>query len=172
MATLFSQEFIALLTPIFVFLFVFVVLYALLMKAKFFGDKAGFNLVIAFAVAMLVFLVPEAQIVVTSFTPWMLLLTILIIFIFMFFMFLGVKEKTLVEEVVQGGAFGFWIVLIIIILFLVALTKGFGPFLMANQQPGFWNSVKRVVFHPKTLGVLFVLAIAAYTARYIGSHEP
>ena len=170
MATLFNQEFVDLLTPIFVFIFVFVALYALLLKTKIFGDKAGFNLVISFATAMLIFIVPEANVVITLFTPWMALLTLLLIFIFVFFMFLGVKEKTLVD-VASGGTFAFWMVLIVAILFLVALTKAYGPFLMVDQNVGFWGSVKRVIFHPKTLGVLFVLTIAAYTIRYLGSHE-
>lgn len=170
MATLFNQEIVNLLTPVFVFIFVFAALYTLLMRVKFFGDKPGFNLVIAFASAMLIFLTPQAHVVITSFTPWMALFTLLLIFIFVFFLFIGVKEKTL-EEVATGGTFAFWMCLIVAILFLVALTKAYGPFLMTNQNPGFWNSAKRVIFHPKTLGVFFVLAIAAYTIRYIGSHE-
>lgn len=170
MATLFSPEFVTLLTPIFVFIFVFAGLYALLTKVKWFGDKSAFNLIIAFATAMLIFFVPETHVVITSFTPWIGLLSMLLIFIFVFLLFLGMKEKTL-QEVVGGGTFAFWMILVIVILFLVALTKAYGPFLMVNQNPGFWNSVKRVVFHPKTLGALFMLTIAAYTVRYIGSHE-
>ena len=170
MATLFSPEFADVLTPIFVFIFVFALLYALLAKTKFFGDKSGFNLVIAFATSMLILIIPESQVVISVFTPWMGLLVVLMIFIFMFFIFLGVKSETMAEFTKSSG-FAFWVVLIIVILFLVALTKAFGPFLMTNQNPGFWNAVKRVVFHPKTLGALLVLAIAAYAIRYIGSNE-
>ncbi len=170
MATLFSEGFVEVLTPIFVFIFLFAALWALLMKTKFFGDKPAFNIIIAFAASMLVFIVPEAQVVITTFTPWIAILTILIIFIFAFFMFLGVKDKTL-TDFASGGGFAFWAVLIICIIFLVSLTKAFGPFLMVNQSPGFWNSVKRVLLHPKTLGALFILMVASYTVRYLGSHE-
>jgi hypothetical protein len=170
MATLFSEEFVTLLTPIFVFLFVFTALFALLKKTKFFGTNVGFNLVISFAASMLVFVVPESHVVVASFTPWVALFTILIVFLFVFFMFFGVQEKD-IGKFVQTSTFTFWMVLIIVIIFLVALTKAFGPFLMVNQNPGFWNAVKRTVFHPKTLGALFVLVISAYAIKYLGSHE-
>ena len=170
MATLFSSEIMEFLTPIFVFIFIFAAAYALLVKTKFFGEKAGFNLVIAFAVAMLLFVVPEAQVFVTSFTPWAVMLTLLVLFIFMFFMFLGVKDDAIVDYIKSSG-FTFWMVVIFIVLFLVALSKAFGPFLMINQQPGFWNAVKRTLFHPKTLGALFILGVAAFAARYLGAHE-
>ena len=81
MATLFSPEFVTLLTPIFVFIFVFAGVYALLLKTKWFSDKQMFNLIIAFATAMLIFFVPEAHIVIASFTPWMGLFTILLLFV-------------------------------------------------------------------------------------------
>lgn len=170
MAIPLNQNVLDVLTPIIVFLFVFAGLYALLMKVKFFGDKSGFNLVVAFAVSMLFFIMPEAQRVLVIFTPWMVLMVILLLFIFLFFMFLGVKGET-VMEFAQDGGFIFWMVLIIVIIFLISLTQVFGPFLMVNQQPGFWNSVKRTIFHPKTLGALFLLAVAAYAARYIGYNE-
>lgn len=170
MATLFGPEISSILTPIFVLIFVFAAVYALLSRTKFFGEKTGLNLVIAFASTMLIVLVPEAQTVMLTFTPWMAIFTMLLVFIFVFFMFMGVKEKSL-TDLASGGGFAFWMCLIIAIIFLISLTKAFGPFLMVNQEPGFWNSVKRVVFHPKTLGVLFVLVVASYTARYIGSHE-
>ena len=170
MATPFDETILPVLSPIFVFLLVFAVTYALMAKTKYFGDKAGFNIVIALCISLLFLIVPEARVVMATFTPWFVILLLLTLFIFLFFMFLGVKEKTLTDMAEQPG-FSFWAVLILIILFLVALTKAFGPFLLVNQQPGFWNSVKRVVLHPKTLGALFILAVASYAARYIGSNE-
>jgi len=170
MATPLNQELLTFLTPIFVFIFVFVAMYALLLKTEFFGKQQGFNLTIAFAAAMLFFLVPEGRTVITTFTPWLLLFGFLVLAIFVIFMSLGVKSETLVG-VAKETSFIFWILLIIVILFFVALTKAFGPFLMVNNTAGFWNSTKRAIFHPKTLGVLFLLLVASFTVKYIGSNE-
>jgi hypothetical protein len=170
MATLFNEEIFGLLTPIFVFIFLFTGIYILLINVKIFNEKPAFTAIIAFAGSMLVFIVPEAQIVTASFTSWMALLMLLVLSIFLIFMFLGVKNETLVD-IAQDGGFVFWVVLVVIILFLIALSKAYGPFLMVNQTPGFWNATKRTIFHPKVLGVLFIFAVAAFTVRYLAANK-
>ena len=56
-------------------------------------------------------------------------------------------------------------------LFLIALTQVYGPFLVTNAEAGFWNATKRAIFHPKMIGALFVLIIAAYTVRFVASNQ-
>ena len=170
MATIFEAGVLSILTPILVFIFLFAIVYALLLKIPFFGENKNFNAVIAFAVALLTLIIPEARVVVSQFTGWFMLLTILVLFIFLFFIFLGVKHETLID-VAKSGTFVTFTVIFIIILFLIALTNAFGPFLTVNQQPGFWSAVKRVIFSSRFLGVLLILMIASYAIRFLSSSK-
>ena len=170
MATILDAALLGLITPILIFLFLFAVMYGLLQKIKFFGDNKNFNAIIAFSVALLTMIIPETRVVVSNFTGWFALLAMLVLFIFIFFLFLGVKHETL-ADVAKEGTFVTFVVIFIIILFLVALTKAFGPFLIVNQELGFWNSVKRVLFSARFLGVLLILMIASYAVRFLSSNE-
>ena len=170
MATILDTGLLGIITPVLVFLFIFAIIYGLLIKIKFFGDNKNFNAIIAFAVALLTLIIPEARIVVSQFTGWFVLLAILVMFIFIFFMFLGVKHESMID-VAKSGTFITFAVIFIIILLLIALTNAFGPFLTVNNQAGFWNSVKRVLFSARFLGVLLILMIASYAVRFLSSSE-
>ena len=170
MATIFDAGILGILTPILVFIFLFAIVYALLLRIPFFGENKNFNAIIAFSIALLTLIIPEARIVVSQFTGWFILLAILVLFIFLFFIFLGVKHETLID-VAKSGTFVTFAVIFIIVLFLIALTNAFGPFLMTNQQPGFWNAVKRVIFSSRFLGVLLILMIASYAIRFLSSSQ-
>ena len=60
-------------------------------------------------------------------------------------------------------------IIIFIVIFLISLTRALGPIFQTNIEPGFWNATKRLIFSPRVLGSLFLLAVAAYTVRYLGS---
>ncbi len=171
MATPLDTSFITLVTPALVFIFVFAIFYALLIKTKLFGEKLAFNAVIALAASLLFIIVPQARGIVLTATPWMLILVLFVVFIFIFFMALGVKGEDMIKNVAKDPTFITITVIAIIVIFLVALTNSFGPFLVTNQEPGFWNSVKRALFHPRMLGALFILFVASYTVRFIVKNE-
>lgn len=171
MATIFEATgLLDILTPIFVFILIFSIIYALLLKSKWFGDNKSFNAIIAFSVALLTMIVPQARMVISEFTGWFVLLAILVLFIFLFFLFLGVKNETM-ADVAKSGTFVTFAVIFIIVLFLIALTKSFGSFLLVNQEPGFWNAVKRVLFSSRFLGVLLILMIGSYAIRFLSESK-
>jgi hypothetical protein len=171
MATILDVGLLEFFTPIFVFVLVFSLVYALLSKTKMLSESAGVNGTIAVIIGLLLLIVPEAREVITIFTPWFTLFIILVIFIFLFFMALGVKEKSLLHVATQNNAFITFAIAIIVIIFLIALSKAFGPFLLVNGEPGFWNAVKRTVFHPKALGALLLLLIASYTVGFLSQNK-
>jgi len=57
--------------------------------------------------------------------------------IFMFFMFIGVNNNSM-ENVAKNSTVITVSIIAIIVLFLVALTNAYGPFLMVTQGTGFW----------------------------------
>ena len=62
----------SMVSMIMVFLFVFVVVFALLKKIKFFGSD-GFDAIIAFVFAVFTLMVPETHVVIGNFLPWFFL---------------------------------------------------------------------------------------------------
>ena len=148
------------------FLLVFAVSFALLKKTKIFGESDGANALISFIVGLLTIMFTESQVLIINFIPWTVLFMVLILFIFMFFMFLGVKEEDMVN-VAKDTSFTTFTVIAIIILFLVAMSKAFGPFLLADGGGGFWAVTKRAIFSTRFLGVIFLLFVAAYAVRFI-----
>ena len=171
MATILDTGLLNFFVPIFVFVFVWVLVYAILIKSKLFGDNKALDATLAFAVSLLLIIVPEARNIITLFTPWFTLLVVLTLFLFLFFMMLGVKQDTITSVATKNTAFISLTVTIIVVLFLIALTKTYGPFLMVNQDPGFWNAVKRTLFHPKVFGAFFILLIASYTVGFLSMSD-
>ena len=170
MATILQTQVIEFLTPIFIFLLVFVILYALLQKSKVLGGIKGFDAIAAFAVAILFVLLPEGTIFITSFTPWMLIFGVLVLVIFMFFMFLGVSASTMVD-IAKNSTFITFAVIMIVVIFLVSLSQAAGPFLLTNTDAGFWNATKRALFHPRMLGALFLLGVASFAVKFIADSQ-
>jgi len=149
----------------FVFLLVFIGAVALLKQFKPLGENDSINYIISFILAFMTILYPQTQVVLSTFIPWGILVFALAFFCFMFFMFLGVKNETL-ADVARDSSFTFVAITTLVILFLIALTKAFGPFLLVTNQPGFWEATKRSIFNARFLGLLFMLMVAAYAVRY------
>ena len=169
MATLLDTTVVSFLVPIFVFLLIFAAAYALLQKTGWFGGKKGFDAAIAFAVSILFAITPDATQFVTLFTPWMLVFAFVILAVFVLFMAMGVKEGDMVKNVAQDSTFITIVIIGVVILFLVALTQVFGPFLLTNTEAGFWNATKRALFHPRMLGAMFILAVSAFAIQFLAS---
>ncbi|GEM_PF-1057581 len=158
------------LSLIFVFLFVFAVIYAVLKKAPFFGDNAGLNSIIAFIFAAFSVMIPESTIVIGTFLPWFFMFFLLVVLLFMFFMFLGVKNEDMMEAAKNDTVMTI-ILLVVITLFLISLTQAYGPFLMVNGGTGFWATTKRLIFSRKFLGIIFMFVIASFTIGFLGNKQ-
>ena len=165
MANLLDLNLIGFLAPALVFIFFWVVTYAILSKVKIFGDNKGVNLTIAFTVALLVLINVKITRVITAFIPWVFGFFILLLFIYVLFMFFGVDEKFLSGLIKNETTIWVPVLSIIVIMFLFALTVVFGPFLQVTDQPGFWETVKRTVFHPRVLGAIFIIIVASSLIR-------
>lgn len=160
----------SMISMILVFLFVFAIVFALLKKAKFFGGD-GFDAIIAFVFAVFTIMVPETQVVIGNFLPWFFMFFLLALVIFMFFMFMGVKGETIAdlskEPFIQIVAIG-----TILILFLISMTKAFGPFLLVDPSAvGFWATTKRFIFTRQFLGVVVLFFVGSYAITFLSRNE-
>jgi hypothetical protein len=157
-----------LLAPAFVFIFIFIAIFAVLKKIKILGDNDGINAILAFIVAAFSIMIPETSVLIGYFLPWFFMFSILVVVIFMFFMFLGVKGGTM-TDIAKNSTFITFSVATIVVIFLIAMTQAFGPFLMVGGGTGFWAVTKRLIFSKRILGLLFMLFVAAYAVSFIGA---
>tara|TARA_Y100000310_G_C20663933_1_gene806393 strand:- start:1474 stop:1992 length:519 start_codon:yes stop_codon:yes gene_type:complete len=154
------------LIPVLVFLFVFVIVFALLKKTGFFGKSDGAVSLFAFVVSLMTIMVPESNVIIANFIPWMMLFFVLVLFIFLFFMFLGVKGDSMIH-VAKDSTFVVTAIVMTLVIFLIAMTKAYGPFLMVSGNAGFWESTKRAIFNARFLGIIFMLMVAHFTVKFI-----
>ncbi|MEI6731163.1 MAG: hypothetical protein WCK90_00630 [archaeon] len=110
-------SFITYFAPIFVFLLVFIVVYALLVKTEVLGDSQWVALLISFIVASLFVSMAGAKEYIYSVAPWFALLLVSLFFIFVI---LGFAGKTDMNKGIGVAVF-----VILVIVFLVALFSVF-----------------------------------------------
>lgn len=169
--------------PVFTFLFVFVVLYAVLDKFKLIGDNKGVKLLAAFSVSILFLFSSDALNLINFITPWFIVFVVIAMFLIALFMFIGVKEEALVKRVGSGEVI--WpIIIISIILLIVALVHVFGEYQSPYKTGSTEETVKQTVsdgeqaktregeslktiVNPKILGALFLLIVATFAISYI-----
>ena len=172
--------------PVFTFLFIFVISYAVLDKFKLLGENKGVKLVAAFSIAILFLFSSDALNFVNFITPWFIVLVVIAIFLIALFMFMGVKEETMISAVGRGDIV--WPVIIIAsILLIISLVHVFGgymspygaeegtkqvetPTTTTSSETGDKTreseSLKSIV-NPKILGALFLLIIATIAIAQI-----
>ncbi len=167
---------------IFPFLLVWIVTYAILEWREVFGkDKKGIRAATAFVIAMIFLISSKASEVVQYMTPWFIIIMLFLLLMLMIFKLFGASDKTL-QEVIEGNqTVIFWIIIISIIVFFAAMGKvyftetlptgeeaieGIGAEDSTVSERGegaFWQTL----FHPKVLGVMFVLLLAVFTIKML-----
>lgn len=159
--------------PVFVFLLIFAAIFALLEKVKLFGENKGLNALIAFAIAFLFILTPDLLGIIKIITPWFTIMFIFVLMIVLLFMFVGVKEESVTKAFTDRGLI--WIIIVLSIIILVyAMTQVYGSQVQTiyggenvTSQESVTNTIGKVIFHPRVLGMLLLLFIAAQAVRMI-----
>ena len=174
---------------IFGWLFIFVIVYAVLQVTKVLGDNKGLHGIFAFALATLFAIQPNAVSIVTGSAPWF----VVMIVIFMFMMLIARSafgeeqgDRILMHLFGREEGAGWWIfVPVIIIIGMMIASTGWwegptgGPSVSdvddPDYEPGDGNTdtedyetnVVNTIFHPKVLGMVVLLVIALFTVLTI-----
>lgn len=172
MATILDIGILDHFVPIFVFIFVFVLFYAVLLKTRILGENTGLIALVSFVVAFLFLVTRAATEFVQLITPWFVVLIIVAMCFLLIFMFLGIKPDAIASAVSTEGTV--WLIVIVLLVLLgLAMTKVIGPSIAAVTQEegadeeGFMKSIWRIIFHPKILGILFILIVASYAIKAV-----
>jgi hypothetical protein len=185
MATFLDITALGYFSSIFSFLFIWVIVFAVLEKVKIFGSNKGIHAIIGLSLAVLVLLSKTVTAVIAMMAPWFVLIFVFMLLVMMASMFLGASEqgvlKTLGEK--ETGAIT-WILIIGIIVVLGSLGMTFfskpitGDAVNATTNTtvttggvgGIGSSAVWATFlHPKVLGLVFLLLIATFTIRELAT---
>ena len=137
--------------PIFGFLFVFVIVYALLVKTKILGESQFINLLISFIIAVIFATVSSVQDYVQMVTPWFV---VLIIALFFILIIVGLSQNKITDII--GKKFVWVFIVALILVFLISATKVFSPV---------WGDVQDFITNEgRVVGGIILLIVAALVA--------
>ncbi len=170
MATVLDVSFLRYFMPIFSFLFIFILTYAILTRVNLFKGK-WVNLTISFTIAVLFLFTPDAMKVIEIATANFVLFLFLIFLILLVFLFIGAKEENITKFITKNSAMAWIIGIIVFLIFAAALTNVYGGVVQAiyggEGEEGALYDVGRVIFNPKVLGVFLLLLIVSQAVRLI-----
>lgn len=172
---------------IFPFIFVFVVVFAGLQYLKLFGKEAdkGISALIAICVAAITLFYKPALDLINFMAPWFVILFIFILFVLMTYRFMGAPAESVTEVMKSWGPIHWFLLVFVIIILMMSFSKVFGPSIAgltaegapvqnltnvtAREPQSFGDNVLAVLFHPKVIGLVFILLIASFTIRMMAT---
>jgi hypothetical protein len=185
MATFLDIGLVQHFSVIFPVLLVFVIVFALLQKSKLIGDNKGLHSLAALCIAVMMLFAPGVVQVINVMAPWFVLIFLLIIFFMMLLLSLGTSWESITARVTVWNTEHWFLLIIGLIIFTGALASVYGGALLpysveengtvtaapmngTSTDTGDFNAnVGRVIFHPKTLGMVFLLMVGSLTIRLL-----
>lgn len=138
------------------FLLVFTVTYALLSKTKILGEHKFVHIFISFCLAIIFIISANAIEYVKVTTPFFVAFMISLLFIMLI---VGLFKGGKFEEFFKGNGFGWFVVIVLLIIFIFSALFIFAP--LINQ---YMAGPKKFLLQPQILGVLILLGVTAFTA--------
>ncbi len=156
--------------PIFGFLFVFVVMLAILLKTEILGDNVFTNSFVSFIFAIIFITFSPGIDFVSTIVPWF---AILIIALFFVLMIVGFSQKDVDDFMKPWLAWVFIVLLIVVFLIsaIVVFHPVLEPYLPGTVDDGgndFLNSVADFFYGEQFLGGLLLLVVAVAASWLIG----
>jgi hypothetical protein len=123
-------------SPLFLFILIFAIVYAMMQWSKLFGDNKVLHAIIAVMIGLFGSLLsPSARSMIEYIIPWFTFLIIFGVMIIIIFKMFGVSDSSLTFAVKSSGVM--WTILIIaIVIALGALSNTFGQSSLAITTPG------------------------------------
>lgn len=187
MATFLDITFVQQASPVFVAVFVFAVVFALLQTLKVPGTDKNLHAIIALMMAFFsVFLQPVREMIL-GMSPWFVLLFVFIMFMVIAVKMLGVSDGDIADAVKSdSGRFIIYSIAAVgtvILAFNLSTQFGqnIGPFLGGENTTGvtvagttgstntgdFNQNLAATIFHPKVLGMVLIFVIGSFTIRFL-----
>ncbi len=142
--------------PLFSFLFIFVIIYAILVKTKILGENNFANILVSFIIGIVFATTAGTREYVETITPWIVVLAVCLFFILLI---IGMSQGK-IEDIMKPGFIWFFIILVLVI-FLVAASNVF-----SSVMSPFWASLQKTISTQEKLvgsvGILVIGILAAW----------
>tara|TARA_Y100000310_G_C20678945_1_gene814741 strand:+ start:2318 stop:2842 length:525 start_codon:yes stop_codon:yes gene_type:complete len=166
MATFLDVGLLEFFLPVFTFLLVVALVYAMSSKV-FEGVSDRVRWVAAISIGFLVLFSGTSMELINLYTPWFVVMIVFLFLLFALFMFFGTPEIELFSKI--GGH---TLVLVVALLLLIAsmasvLGPVFTPYQTDDEGRTIQSETIRTLFHPRVLGAVFILLIAAFAIQFI-----
>jgi hypothetical protein len=170
-------------SPIFIFLLVFVIVYAICQFTKLAGENKILHAIIAFLVSIVFLFSTTATTVVTFIAPWFTIMFIFILFMLIAYKLFGATDDQIKTVISKSSTLQYFVLAIGIIIALFGLGSAFGQNLLGFTEDVSTTSEAGVVeqgdvasgsyqqnliatlFNPKILGMILLMVIAGFTIR-------
>ena len=151
-------------SSIFVFLFVWIVVYATLIWTKVLGQNNFVNILVGLLMGIFVVISPLATSIIADIAPFLAVIFIFILLI------------NIASHMLGGDAAGFpalkGVLLVVIVLVVIvgaAVKIKSSVDVQQQENPKDFSKTINVIFHPKFLGVVFIFAVAIFTIALLAS---
>ena len=165
MATFLDVTGLRYFSSIFVFLFVWLVVYAVLLWTKVLGDNKFVHALIGLLLAIFVLISPIATSVVADVSPFIAVVFLFIVLISVATAMLGVNIEAF--PAIKG-------ILLVFIILAVIIAAGIKVREQVNVPSSTQTDLSKTVnliFHPTFLGAILVFAIAVFTIALLASRS-
>jgi len=150
--------------PVFSFLFVFVVVFAILAKTRILGE-GGVNLLISFIMAIIFMNFSSLELYVRTILPWFITLLVILFFVLLV---AGFSTKSI--DKMMTPAFAWVVVIIVLVVFLIAAIRVFNPVfhpdygLVSGEKPEVISQAMTWLFGSQVSGSILLLVVGAIVA--------
>ncbi len=181
MATFLDVGMLEYFNIIFYFLFLFVLVFAVLQATKFPTENKNLSAILAFLVAVLVVFSGSTRDIISIITPTFVVIIFFLFFILLIYRFMGANDTDVKSIMGSEGGTRTFLLIIILIIILSTLGKTFfsgTPQATENGEINISGKASEVgtqgenalvgtLTHPKLLGLVLILIIAAFAMMFI-----
>lgn len=152
-------------TSIFVFLFVWIVVYAILLMTKVLGGNNFVHAIVGLLLAIFVLISPLATSIVADTAP-------ILAVVFLFVILISVASKMLGGDIEAFSSIkGVFLVFIVLIIIIAAGVKVRESANVPETTQTDLSKTVNLIFHPTFLGMVLLLAIAVFTIALLATRS-
>ncbi len=154
--------------PIFSFLFVFIIVLAILKGSKILGEVPFANVLVSFIMAIIFISFSSLNLYVQTLIPWVAVLIVCVFFIMMVYGFASGK----LDEIFKNKGFAWGMVGVLVVIFLIAAIRVFNPIfhpdLIITSGEG-TSLIEQIsyAYEGRIFGTVLLLIISAVVAMII-----
>jgi hypothetical protein len=152
----------------FVFIFIWLTVYAVLTYTRILGDHKGIQIVIGLVIALLALFSPVATGAIEYIAPWFA-----VVFIFVIFTTIALKLFGASGMEALGSMRVITVIVLILIMVVGALSYVRENVTVPgdNETSIDYSKTTTILFHPKILGIIFIMLISVFTIALMAGKQ-